>query len=265
MRGTDERIAPMLTVLVDYDGTISISDVSDDVMRRHASLEAWAPLEAAYLGGEIGSRRLLTLQAELLRDHDGAIEAMADALEDHDPTFVPFVELLRARSIPLEVVSDGFGFFVAPALARMGLGDVPVVTARTSFDGGRVKMDFPNGHARCLVCGTCKRERILAPQRAGRHVIFVGDGMSDLYAAAHADTVYAKDHLAEICLARGWPFEPWNDFADIGRSIAEGLVSARFVTARLRDYVCGPEVWPPGTASPRWAEPPPPRTGRPTS
>jgi len=33
-----------LVVLVDFDGTIARLDLSDEVMRRHADLEAWAPL-----------------------------------------------------------------------------------------------------------------------------------------------------------------------------------------------------------------------------
>ena len=55
-----------LVVLVDFDGTIARLDLSDEVMRRYADLDAWAPLEAAYLAGEIGSRTLLTRQAAVL-------------------------------------------------------------------------------------------------------------------------------------------------------------------------------------------------------
>ncbi|HEU4573261.1 MAG TPA: HAD-IB family phosphatase, partial [Candidatus Limnocylindrales bacterium] len=126
-----EATTPVV-VLIDYDGTIARSDVSDEVMRRYASPEAWAPLEAAYLSGEIGSRTLLTLQAALLHGETERIASIGDG-EPLDPHFVPFVEFLRRRGVPIEVVSDGFGFFVGPSLARIGLADLPVFTARTSF------------------------------------------------------------------------------------------------------------------------------------
>jgi hypothetical protein len=130
-----------------------------------------------------------------------------------------------------------------------------VFTARTSFLPGAVAIDFPDGHPRCRVCGTCKRERILVHQAAGRYTVFVGDGFSDLYAAAHADLVFAKDHLAALCADRDWPYQPWTTFADIRSGVAE-LLDAGVPPPRRRPFVCGPEVWPPGTSEPIWDRPP---------
>jgi 2-hydroxy-3-keto-5-methylthiopentenyl-1-phosphate phosphatase len=247
-----------LVVLVDFDGTIARLDLSDEVMRRHADLAAWAPLEAAYLAGEIGSRSLLSRQAAVLHGDTERIAGMAHG-EDLDPEFRPFVDELRARRVTVEVVSDGFGFFVEPSLQRLGLGDLPVFTARTGFPPGRVTIDFPAGHPACRVCGTCKRQRILLHQAAGRYTVFVGDGFSDLYAAAHADLVFAKDHLAAICADRGWPYRAWTTFADI-RPVVAGLLDAGVPPPRPRPFICGPEVWPPGTTEPIWDRPP---AGRP--
>ncbi|HEV7809865.1 MAG TPA: HAD-IB family phosphatase [Candidatus Limnocylindrales bacterium] len=248
-----------LVVLIDYDGTIARSDVSDEVMWRYADRTAWAPLESAYLRGDIGSRTLLSRQAALLHGETERIAAIGDD-QALDPHFVPFVEFLRGRGIPIEVVSDGFGFFVGPSLARIGLADVPVFTARTSFPPGEVSIDFPAAHPVCRVCGTCKRERILVHQRAGAHVVFVGDGFSDLYAANHADTVFAKDHLAELCRHQGWPFHSWDTFADIQAAIG-ALLARRIPPPRARPFICGPEAWPVGTEEPIWERPPGPGSG----
>lgn len=249
--------ATSIVVLVDYDGTIARSDVSDEVMWRHADRDAWAPLEAAYLRGDIGSRRLLARQAALLHGDTAEIAAIGDD-QEFDPHFVPFVGFLRDRSIAVEVVSDGFGYFVGPSLARLGLADLPVFTARTAFPPGRVEIAFPHGHPTCRVCGTCKRQRILLHQDAGRHVVFIGDGFSDLYAAAHADTVFAKDHLADLCADRGWPYRAWDSFADIQAALAE-LLASGVPAPRQRPFICGPEVWPDGTMDPLWTRPPAPR------
>jgi 2-hydroxy-3-keto-5-methylthiopentenyl-1-phosphate phosphatase len=245
-----------IVVLIDFDGTIARSDVSDEVMWRYAAREAWAPLEAAYLSGRIGSRTLLTRQAALLHGETERIAAIG-VDEELDPHFIAFTAFLRERAISIEIVSDGFGFFVGPALERLGLGDLPVFTARTSFRPDGVEIAFPDGHPACLVCGTCKRERILVHQRAGRHVVFVGDGFSDLYAAHHADTVFAKDLLARICTDRGWPYRAWTDFADIQRALA-AILATGVPMPSARPFICGPEVWPAGTAEPIWDRAPAP-------
>ncbi|MEA2518837.1 MAG: 2-hydroxy-3-keto-5-methylthiopentenyl-phosphate phosphatase [Chloroflexota bacterium] len=258
MDGPDAGSAPPLVVLIDFDGTIARSDVSDEVMYRFADRSAWAPLEAAYLRGEIGSRTLLTEQAALLHGDMTEVASIGDE-EQLDPHFVPFVADMQARSVPIEVVSDGFGFFVRPALARLGLADLPVFSARTTFEDDAARISFPDGHPTCRVCGTCKRDRILRHQAAGSFVVFVGDGFSDLYAAGHADRVYAKDHLAELCTGQGWPFRPWATFADIRAEIVE-LLTTGVPATRMRPFICGPEAWPAGTSEPIWERPPAART-----
>ena len=249
MTGSGARDPARLVVLVDFDGTIAHLDLSDEVMRRHADLDAWAPLEAAYLAGDIGSRTLLTRQAAILHGDITAIERMTD--EDLDPAFRPFVEELRSRGAVVEVVSDGFGFFVRPSLERIGLGDVPVFTARTGFGADGVTIDFPDGHPTCRVCGTCKRQRILVHQAAGDYTVFIGDGFSDLYAAWHADLVFAKDHLAAICADRGWPYREWSTFDDI-RPVVLDLLARGVTPPQPRPFICGPEVWPPHVTEPLW-------------
>ena len=118
-------------------------------------------------------------------------------------------------------MSDGFGFFIQPALEALGVGELPVVTARTTFEGPKASITFPNGNPSCLVCGTCKRDRVLAHQAAGRAVVFIGDGESDRYAAGYSDVVWAKRALIPICVEAGWPFLRWTEFAEIDAWLAE--------------------------------------------
>ena len=65
------------------------------------------------------------------------------------------------------------------------------------------------------MCGTCKRDRVLAHRAAGRQVVFIGDGESDRYAAGYSDIVFAKRSLVRICLEAGWPFLRWTEFSEI--------------------------------------------------
>ncbi len=242
-----------LAILVDYDGTIAITDVGDTVMADHVTTD-WEPIVAAYDAGIVGSRNAMVAEVALLRATEDELMATA-AAQPHDPGFVSFVGLARSAGILVEIVSDGFGFFIPAAMERLGLADVPIVTATTTFDGNKASMAFPNGHPTCFVCGTCKRQRVLAHQAAGRSVVFVGDGESDRYAAGYADVVFAKSSLVRICLERAWPFRRWTEFAEIERWLAATIDDWRRDPSTLagpaaRPFFCGPEVWGRGREDP---------------
>lgn len=257
---------PPLAILVDYDGTVALTDVSDTVMAAHVP-GIWEAQAAAYEAGQMGSRRLMELEMALIDAPAAALLATA-AAQPHDDGFVPFVRRAQAARIPVEVVSDGFGFFIEPALQALGVGELPVITARTTFDGRRASIAFPNGHPTCLVCGTCKRNRVLAHQAAGRAVVFIGDGGSDRYAAGYSDVVWAKRSLVRICLEAGWEFRRWTDFQEIDAWLAELLAAWRadpgsgvLPGPRARPFFCGPEVWGEGLVDPPSGSWPPDQAG----
>jgi 2-hydroxy-3-keto-5-methylthiopentenyl-1-phosphate phosphatase len=250
---------PPLAILIDYDGTIAQTDVSDTLMADFVTDE-WEARAAEYDAGLAGSRRLMEWEVGLITTDPRSLAAIA-AAQPHDPGFVSLVGRARAAHIPIEVVSDGFGFFIPAALDALGVGDVPVVGADTTFGtGGRPSIAFPNGHPTCFVCGTCKRTRVLAHQAAGRAVVFVGDGESDRYAAGYSDLVFAKHALVRLCAENGWPFERWTELAEVDAWLAEVLdawradpQSPRMPRVGDHPYFCGPEVWGGGRF-----DPPPP-------
>jgi 2-hydroxy-3-keto-5-methylthiopentenyl-1-phosphate phosphatase len=249
---------PPLAILIDYDGTISLTDVTDEVMAAHVP-GVWEEAAALYDAGRMGSRRLMAWEMDLVRADPVALLGTA-AEQPHDEGFVPFVRRAQAAGIPIEIVSDGFGFFIEPALARLGVPELPVVTALTTFAGDRATIEFPNGHPTCLVCGTCKRSRVLAHRAAGRQVLFIGDGESDRYAAGYSDIVFAKRLLERICLDAGWPFTRWTRFSEIEAWLAGRLAAFAVDPAVLaplppgapppNGYFCGPEVWGDGLVDP---------------
>jgi HAD superfamily phosphoserine phosphatase-like hydrolase len=249
---------PPLAMLIDYDGTISLTDVTDEVLAAHVP-GVWEEAAARYDAGRMGSRHLMTWELDLVRADPAALLATA-AEQPHDDGFVPFVRRAQAAGIPIEIVSDGFGFFIEPALARLGVPELPVVTALTTFAGDRASIAFPNGHPECFVCGTCKRTRVLAHRAAGRQVVFIGDGESDRYAAGYSDIVFAKRLLERICLDAGWPFTRWTRFSEIDAWLAGVLEAFEADPATLpgvvpgapppHPFFCGPEAWGPGLIDP---------------
>ena len=244
---------PPIALLVDYDGTVSQTDVTDTLMAEFVDAD-WEAHVAEYDAGLVGSRRLMAWEVALITADPLVLSAVA-ASQPHDAGFRPFAELARAARIPVEIVSDGFGFFIEPALEALGVGWIPVVTADTRFGPTGPTIEFPNGDSRCFVCGTCKRNRVIAHQAAGRRVVFIGDGESDRYAAGYADVVFAKRSLEVFCLARGWPFERWTNFKEIRRWLGRELDAFAADPRSLpgpspRPFFCGAEAWGEGRIDP---------------
>ncbi len=244
---------PPLSILVDYDGTISQVDVSERILTRFF-VGDWRADDLEYAAGVIGSRTFFERQMPTFEGSFGEVAEFA-AAQPHDPGFASFVRAADRLGVPVEVVSDGLGFFIEPALERLGVPHVPVVTAVTRFEGGWAEMSFPNGHPECLVCGTCKRNRVLGHQAAGRTVAFVGDGESDRYAAAYSDLIFAKLDLITLCEREGWTFTPFDDFDALRGWLEETVAAWRSAPAAVpahepRPFICGPEVWGPGRKDP---------------
>jgi 2-hydroxy-3-keto-5-methylthiopentenyl-1-phosphate phosphatase len=194
---------------------------------------------------------------------DGELLRAEAAAMPQDEAFPGFVAAVQSRGAQVEVVSDGLGFYVAPNLAKLGVTDVFVATNANRVENGGEGMSFPFGHPTCFVCGTCKRERVRLHQASGRVVVFIGDGTSDRYGAAHADMVFAKEGLARICVDEGWPFIEWSSFVDVHAEIESAFTDGRLPLAAdelprwtatharaPRPFICGPEVWGPGRLTP---------------
>jgi 2-hydroxy-3-keto-5-methylthiopentenyl-1-phosphate phosphatase len=242
-----------MAILLDYDGTLAQTDVGDTVMAEHVTA-GWEEIVAEYDAGRVGSRRTMREELALLRATEDELMATSVA-QPHDLGAIDLVARARTVGVPVEVVSDGFGFYLPAAVASLGLSDLPLVAASTTFIGDRATIDFPNGHPRCFVCGTCKRQRVLAHQAAGRAVVFVGDGESDRYAAGYSDVVFAKHSLVRICLERGWPFHRWTEFAEIDAWLAATIAAWHADPSSLpppvaRPFFCGPEGWGDGVEDP---------------
>jgi 2-hydroxy-3-keto-5-methylthiopentenyl-1-phosphate phosphatase len=221
-----------------------------------------AEKDAQYDAGVLGSRELMRWDMDVLPD-DPQLLREAAARMPQDTTFPRFVEAVRQRGAQVEIVSDGLGFYVASNLAALGVDDVPIVTNQNEVARGGEGMSFPFGHPTCFVCGTCKRERVRLHQAAGRVVVFIGEGTSDRYGAAHADMVFARDSLERICRDQGWPYVKWHRFddvlAEVERAFDDGRLPGggedldrwRASHARApRPFICGPEVWGPNRTTP---------------
>lgn len=215
-----------LVVLTDFDYTISEVDVGDLVT------DTLSPPSAETLRRfrhkEVGTRAFWL--DSMIRIEPAAGITLADGV-GIDPGFPAFAAWCRKEQIPLAVVSDGFGFYIRHILDREGLSDLPVFCNEMQAKG---ELQFPHGNPACDFCGCCKAAIARRVRQAGARIIYIGDGVSDLYAAAFADWVFAKATLASFLAQKGAPFYPLTAFDQVRSEIAADLTAFRNGTAKRR-------------------------------
>ena len=209
---------PVGAVLVDFDGTACRHDVAEHLLEAFA-VDDWETLDEAWERGKLGSQEVVAAQSAMLRADR---ETMLEHARKHcamDPTFAPFVTWAHDQGLDVAIVSDGFGFYIEPMLAAAGVPPLPVITNEQAWnEAGRPGgLAFPNRHAECLGCGTCKMQAVIDRRATRGAVAFVGEGSSDRYGALYADVTFAKLALVAHCERDGVPFVPWNDFDDVRR------------------------------------------------
>jgi 2-hydroxy-3-keto-5-methylthiopentenyl-1-phosphate phosphatase len=210
-------------VLVDFDGTACLHDVAEHQLDRFGD-PGWRWWDEAVDRREAGLREAISAQnAMLAADRDTLLGFAFDHCP-MDPTFAPFVARMRERGVHVAIVSDGFGFYIPPMLAAVGLEDLPVITNEQRWSAERRPdgMAFLSGHPSCVGCGTCKMQAVLRAREEHGPVAFVGEGQTDRYGALYADVTFAKLALVDHCRRDGVPFVPWVDFDDVEAWLDDG-------------------------------------------
>lgn len=210
-----------LRFFIDFDGTVTTEDAVDLVLERFAT-EEWKIIEKEWSKGKIGSRECLTRQMALVSATQAEIQTLAASIQV-DAGFVSFLRTLRSFSIPAVIVSDGFDVIIQAVLTRV-LREEPAIlktfhvySNRLSWVGERkTKPFFLTSSGACKHgCANCK-VRVMEKIKSDKdHVVFIGDGLSDRFAAAESGTVFAKKSLLQFCQEQKIAHKPYDGFREI--------------------------------------------------
>ncbi|MBI4433122.1 MAG: MtnX-like HAD-IB family phosphatase [Candidatus Omnitrophica bacterium] len=198
---------------IDFDGTISNEDVVDRILERFAKPQ-WQEIEKEWAEGKIGSRECLDRQLALVSASPGDFEKLLSEISI-DPGFVSFMAACRERSIPVVIVSDGFDLVIRRVLA--GMNSFLLYSNRLETAGEGLKPSFA-GETCEHGCANCK-PAVMRRFTDGRKSVFVGDGLSDRFAAHAADFVFAKKKLLDYCVEKKIAHQPYTSFKDIEKWI----------------------------------------------
>jgi 2-hydroxy-3-keto-5-methylthiopentenyl-1-phosphate phosphatase len=218
-------------VFLDFDGTITARDATDAILDAFAD-PRWLDVEEAWKSGRIGSRECLTAQMALVSASPSDVDALLDGVAV-DPGLVTLLRFCIARSAPVHIISDGFDYCIGRILGRPSLGlaeylkDVPIVSSHLEPEGVHWRVTFSSPRQPCPHgCATCKPAAMKRLNADARPTVFVGDGLSDRYAAGAAGIVFAKDKLAEFCVDTSLPYIPYDNLATVACRLEACLGSA---------------------------------------
>jgi 2-hydroxy-3-keto-5-methylthiopentenyl-1-phosphate phosphatase len=202
----------LVSVLCDFDGTISPIDLSNFIFERFSSqglfyVQQWEE-------GLIGTREEIDLTFATI--YAGPDEIAASLKEvPIDPTFQGLIALSQQHDLGLAVVSDGMDWPIEIVLANYGITGVPVYSNHMFFTDERPVCTYPWYDPSTPMNGVCKPLVIRQYRRISEWIVFIGDGRSDQAAAREADLVFAKDALADFCRDEGIAALDFNTFSDV--------------------------------------------------
>jgi 2-hydroxy-3-keto-5-methylthiopentenyl-1-phosphate phosphatase len=203
-----------LSLIVDFDGTITTEDVGAALCDRFAPgvLER---VDARWLAGEITFGEAYRLAClELKAPHADLVEHALEVGRVR-AGFGELVEATLSAGGTFMVASAGLDLYVEPILRRElgpGLQRLLLRANAATVTAGGIEVRFPHEHPDCRTCANCKGIAAREHREDGRRVVGVGDSFTDLCLAREAEHVFARAWLSEHCTGAGIAHETFDDF-----------------------------------------------------
>ncbi len=202
-----------LAVICDFDGTVTEIDVGHQVYA-HFGDDRWKEVNQRWRQGEMSSKDCLIGEYSFVDDSEQEVMDHIMKMEI-DPGLLDLVNICKNNDIPIAIASDGFDFYIHAMLEKYGLSDMEVFCNEMRFNGRKVELSFPFHDQGCGVCGNCKKLHVQKFKDDSRTVIYVGDGLSDRYAARASDVVFAKSELKGYLMDNSVDFIEFANLSDV--------------------------------------------------
>ena len=207
-------------VFFDFDNTITMGDVLDDMLERYSINFKWQELEKKWKDGEIGSKECLEGQIKGIRITKRELDNYLSRVKI-DPYFKVLLKYLRSKKIKTLIVSDNFDYILKRILRNNRIALQSIYANSVRFNNNRLRPSFPHTNPKCGDCAHCKQTTVQAKSGKGSLSIFIGDGQSDVCAARDANVVFAKDSLKKHFQQEHLPHVPISGLKDVYNYLKE--------------------------------------------
>lgn len=199
-------------VQCDFDGTITEEDASFFLLDAFAQGE-WRRLLREYKEHRISVGHFNTAAFAMVKaDRHALLEALKDKVKMRSG-LRELVDYCLAKDFRFVIVSNGLDFYINAVLRDVGLENLEVHAARTSFHAQGMKVQYVGPDGKPLEDGF-KEAYIRSFLGLGYTVIYVGNGDSDVAPAKHAHHVLATGELLSHCRENNLNCRSFESFID---------------------------------------------------
>ncbi len=202
-----------MIIQCDFDGTITRNNLSVLLREKYAHGD-WHKIDADYLHGRLTVEQSNKLQFAHIKESKEKLQEFVRQHIEVMPGFPEFVRYCRESAIPFVIVSSGLDFYIETVLAQIGMPDLELHCGQTSFGKDGIAVSYTNPEGSIIDMGF-KRKYLSWLKKRGENIIYIGDGLSDLEAAHHADHVFATGHLLRLLRAESVDYSIFSDFYDL--------------------------------------------------
>lgn len=202
-------------IFADFDGTITLKDVGDELFRAFASKDEVNKIIDALLNNRISAKQCWVDLCNLTTvPGEDEVNKFIETIPV-DSYFRDFVDFIKENNLDLFVLSDGFDYYIERIFKRESVTGIKYFSNKLKIENGRLLPEFPYEAPQCHTSANCKRTHILNNSSDDDITIYIGDGNSDFYAAQFCDYIFAKDSLLKHCERERISFFPYSDFNDV--------------------------------------------------
>ena len=203
----------------DFDGTITVEDVSFMILDAFADGD-WRSLLKAYRESKISVNHFNAEAFGMVKADKPTLADFAINTMRIRDGFHKLIDSCKRMGFRFVIVSNGLDFYIKAILQDIGLDDIEVLAARTKFvsdslnvayigpDGNQMENGFKEAHTKSFLDN-------------GYRVIYLGNGISDIPAARHAQHVFATGELRAYYDKTNTNYLPFTDLNDVALALEQ--------------------------------------------
>jgi 2-hydroxy-3-keto-5-methylthiopentenyl-1-phosphate phosphatase len=206
-------------VQCDFDGTITKEDVSFLLLDTFADRK-WREALKDYMAGKMP---VGTFNKKVFAMVKADRQTLTDFVLKSDrvkirPGFNKLLDYCSRKNVKFVIVSNGLSFYIDIILENMGIKGIEVFAAQNQFSPEGMQVEYVGPDGSQMEAGFKEAYTELLVKR-GYNVIYVGNGISDIYPAKWASNIFATGDLLKRCQEEKLECTPFNDLNDVVRGL----------------------------------------------
>ena len=207
-----------MLILCDFDGTITLQDVTNLIWDRFIGPSWRDDLLSSYKHGQISHLKIMVDGYKCVRASKQELLDFVRPLVSMRPNFEALRQLCLSKNWPLTVLSGGLDFYIEAFLPP----GVPFYSYSAKhaqhwevFAPPDIEKSAADDFKVCV-------KQLLKKKYRKEKVVFIGDGRNDFPVAQRSDIVFAVrgSTLAQLCIGRGQVCHEFDDFSEVVQKLS---------------------------------------------